>query len=660
MEKVLAIIAAAIIVAAAGIGIGLWSFGTAPQKNLPNSTSPVSTNNLNNLSNQTTNAEELPIQDVFYSGLVSRGYPQALAGIVSSDLEVLADNNTNQHYVQYFGGGGYRDLNISLTPVKNYNHTNSEQIFTLADGTVMYVTNKNIKTYSDGYNFTMNFFIPIDKMSTQMKEDLGLSDVQPVAFQSIFDVHVQYAQAIDVIPEGGIVGQVSESFGTEGTGINQVQAGQSVSEGTALNPVKISQAEVTQSGVDVTRDLGEYYQETKQFVKESSRLQDEINVNQAAEKIKSEIAAKQAARDAAQAAKASKIQAGLGAAHVALTGLEVKEIVDEADQLVKKLQDLLDCAQHPTNPLAIRAQQDDPNYNRATVDVLNRAISEVKGINAARIISTTTNSAMATGTGLVGAALIGGLSQVESKMLLDTIENDIMPDAGKGVVPCDKCKEDQTSSPNPEDSGPNYTPGPDDSGLNYTPGPAKPAPPQSEICLPNTDKVRVKLNVIENLGDYLVHEKTFQANANVTNLIPVGTSGSMFKVQDYHGNATGFYHETAEYFDENCGTTILRQGDAIMNVDIRINEDNATQVEVDVGIVAENLNRSDSNPDPINCTMYTGVSDGNDESISCVFLDVNVAGGYYRDQGYYDDSDEDDHRAFKCELFMGPLDDIPP
>jgi len=179
--------------------------------------------------------------------------------------------------------------------------------------------------------------------------------------------------------------------------------------------------------------------------------------------------------------------------------------------------------------------------------------------------------------------------------------------------------------------------------------------------LPNTDKVRVKLNVIENLGDYLVHEKTFQANANVTNLIPVGTSGSMFKVQDYHGNATGFYHETAEFFDPNCGTTILRQGNAIMNVDIRINENNASRAEVDVGIVAENLSRSNSNPDPIHCTMYTGVSDGSDESISCVFLDVNVAGGYYRDQDYYDESTEaGDHRAFKCELFMGPLDDIPP
>ena len=132
MKNVLAIIAAAIIVAAAGIGIGLWSFGTATQKDLPNFTSPESTNTLTSLSNQTTKDEELPIQDMFYSGLVNQGYPQGLASIVSSDLEVLANNNTNQHYVQYFGGGGYRDLNISLTPVKNYNHTNNEQIFTLA------------------------------------------------------------------------------------------------------------------------------------------------------------------------------------------------------------------------------------------------------------------------------------------------------------------------------------------------------------------------------------------------------------------------------------------------------------------------------------------------------------------------------------------------
>ena len=82
---------------------------------------------------------ERPMQDVFHEGLVAEGYPEGLAGLISSDLEVVSNNSTHQHYIQTLGGGGTRELIISLHHVNDYTSPQTGEPIVLEDGTHFYV-----------------------------------------------------------------------------------------------------------------------------------------------------------------------------------------------------------------------------------------------------------------------------------------------------------------------------------------------------------------------------------------------------------------------------------------------------------------------------------------------------------------------------------------
>lgn len=651
LKKLVSIVVIAAVVAAAAIGIAVSQM-SKPIEQVPSPEMSATPDQEQTPMPAEQSASEVPMQDVYYSALVDDGYPAALAGLVSSDLEVVSNNRTHHHYIQSMGGGGQRELIVTFNPANEYTHTANEESVTLDDGTKFYVISKDINTLPNGYNVTMTFFMPYDSLSTEMKEDLGVSVTQQVSLSRILGL--QYADAIDVIPEGGIVGEISESFFSEGTGLNRAQ---------------IAQPTITPSGVEVTRDLGEYYQETRTMIEETSQFHNERRVFEAAERIENDLAT----RRLADSVRAQRIAAGLGAAHVALTGIEVRNIVVQDEEMIRKLEALLDCAENPTNPLAIKAKQEDPNYNRATVDIIRTAIAEVRGVNTVRIVSTTLNAGIGGGGGLLGMLGMGAIAHAEDAILRNTIENYILRDVAKGVVPCVKCEDTlppPPSSDGPVSGGQGEAPS-SDSGSNYTPPTLRDLP---VACMPNDGQLRVVIHNFVQAGVEQSRKVTFEARANVTNVIIVPEVGLPYAFEDrYLGEGIGNYHEESVLVDEEgrVSCTLTIEGPAVMKVNIlRHMSGRVVSAEWMPGVTSMKLEFAEVQVQvygnftvvdtPVGCygddvlSQYFSYPEGYN-IYGCSFFDVDERGGQYKNGSGPKSLDETNIYYEDCELAMGRL-----
>ena len=127
-----------------------------------------------------TRGAKLPARDLFAAALVRDGYPPALAGLVSAQVEEASSSNNQHHYVQTLGGGGQRELTTSVTPVTNYAHSKAEQLVTMDDGTPLYVTRRDVKTSAGGYEINLQFYMPSGKLSHELKSALGVETAPPI------------------------------------------------------------------------------------------------------------------------------------------------------------------------------------------------------------------------------------------------------------------------------------------------------------------------------------------------------------------------------------------------------------------------------------------------------------------------------------------------
>jgi hypothetical protein len=665
LKKPLALAVAAGVIAAVGIGIGLSQFAKPIEQAPLGEITP--TNNPEQESPPIdVNSPEQSLHDVFYDGFVAEGYPEGLAGLISADLEVVSSNSTHQHYIQTLGGGGTRELIISLDHVTDYTIPQTEEPIILEDGTRFYVIGKNATALADSYNVKMDFVIPLDSMSTELKQELGIETTQPVFFEQILGIPYASATTVPSNPNPvgpAVVGSVSDVYDGSGT-----QAG-----------VRIDQAPVepiNRAGHTTSRQLVEYAEEVGQLTDDIGRINDERRVQEAAQRIQNEISERQLAREAArieaenaaasaaQSLRAQRIAAGLGAAHVALTGYEVRNIVVQNQELMQKLQELLDCAENPTNPLAIKAKQEDPNYNRATVDRIKLAMIELQGVSSVRIVSTTLNAGIGGSGGLAGMVTMGVVSHASDSMLRNTILNDIIGNIADGVVPCERCG-DNLPPEDSQDSGSQSEAPSTDTGAGYSEGQV----PRDRLlgCFPNDGRVRMVIDDFEDGTTGTPHEVTFESEAGVTNLVI--SNGIPFAWPDrYEGESTGMYHERWTYVAQDQPTcTVEINGNATMKVRVlRHMSGEIVRAEWMPGAMSEELELAEVQVEIVGNMTVTRSPNGCDTSFNgaptteghtvygCNFFEVDERGGYYRNSSGL--SSDDGHTIYDdCELYMGAL-----
>jgi hypothetical protein len=445
--------------------------------------------------------------------------------------------------------------------------------------------------------------------------------------------------------------------------------------------IKIDQAPVeaiNRAGHTTTRQLVEYAEEVSQLTDDIGRINDERRVHDAAERIKNEISEKRLAREAArieaenaaasaaQTLRAQRIAAGLGAAHVALTGYEVRNIVVQNQELMQKLQELLDCAENPTNPLAIKAKREDPNYNRATVDRIKLAMIELQGVSGLRVVSTTLNAGVGGSGGLAGMVTMGVVSHASDSMLRNTIQNDIIGNIADGVVPCERCGDSPPPPPEEsQDSGGQSEAPPTDTGAGYSEGQV----PRDRLlgCFPNDGRVRIVINEFEDGTTGTPHRVTFDSEAGVTNLVLA--NGVPFALPDrYSGESFGTYNERWEYPIQGSPPCVVEiNGNAMMKVRVLrhmsgeiiraewmpgVTSEQMELAEVQVEIVGNmTINRNPSDCD----TSYNGAPTTEGQVVyGCNFFEVDERGGYYRNSSGL--SSDEGHMIYDdCEMFMGAL-----
>jgi hypothetical protein len=107
----------------------------------------------------------------------------------------------------------------------------------------------------------------------------------------------------------------------------------------------------------------------------------------------------------------------------------------EYQQWVSQLNELQDCAEHPTNPVTINGYSQDPNQEQQILNAISNARSELKSLTEARFV----NIAVSLGSELVGklgldvAAVLAGHYSEET---LKQLSEDLMKSIVKMVTPC--------------------------------------------------------------------------------------------------------------------------------------------------------------------------------------------------------------------------------
>lgn len=142
-----------------------------------------------------------------------------------------------------------------------------------------------------------------------------------------------------------------------------------------------------------------------------------------------------AARTAAGGARTVVRVAGNTAAGVS-SALTLADIEADSERWRKRLRDLRECADNPTNPTARRARTEDPNYNRATRDRIRAGEMEEQFVTNTRRTALTLNTGAGFVFRLLGSAAIGVMGEVEDSLLERSME-ETMAGLEACVVQCD-------------------------------------------------------------------------------------------------------------------------------------------------------------------------------------------------------------------------------
>lgn len=246
MRKLIAIVIAAVVVAAAGIGIGFAAFPKTLLRE--GSTAPVDNTQSPNTPSESTQSPTVPTasEDVSdsnddinsldnipgYVGLVDLGYSDATARYLSSvKLDMISSNQTYIHYVQTTPNGTRSETILSYSPNEQFDTTGHQEI-TVTPGFDIYAKNVKVEKLDQGYHVIISYFIPNDSTPYDLEE--YLNPVQPVSAE--LPSGIQYASAAGTL-----------IFGT-GVALDSTVITPIESANTVVSPPRITSAPVEDIG----------------------------------------------------------------------------------------------------------------------------------------------------------------------------------------------------------------------------------------------------------------------------------------------------------------------------------------------------------------------------------------------------------------------------
>lgn len=497
------------------------------------------------------------VQTLFHQTLLESGYPSGPAALMTAETQVVRNEPATVQYVQTLIGGGLRSVNISMTPVQDYLNTNASAPIALDGGGAIYADTVHVSATPVGYAVRLNYFVPATSLSPEQLGRLGLPGLGPsplVRQVRLRDdagaayIHRSASRALAMFrlqtgpgaPMAGIQVSMSDSFG--GSGVT----------GTSINPARAAAPYETGRGNTATRNVSQYFEEVKQMF-ENTDLKNQQRVFENAEKIQQELAQKRASKEMLK--KAGETAAGAG--HVLLTAYEASEIIERNARRQRYLEALRKCAENPTNPLAKRAQKEDPNYKRSTTDAIADAARNVDVNSGIQLVSGSGNAIASTLLGHAATVPLALLAQAEAALLDHVVDDYIMKNAGKGVTPCEPdCEDDysQTPSNTPLSGAPNAPQGsltcnqsaPEDlvcrPGSSPTVAATPKQPPTGPTCGPLTRatftyKYRWERSACSTTT--CASDTEIRHYSGSADLRAIGSRG-------YEGNGRGNYHEASE------------------------------------------------------------------------------------------------------------------
>jgi len=354
------------------------------------------------------------VQQQFYQALVERGVDPSIAAVMTMDTEIVVADKQQLHLVQTLIGGGRRELILRMGSAAD---SGPLVPLMLDDGQVIRAGRLTVSGSPGGYKMELGYQAAADGAAA------GLGAVSPPdpyllsmagRLLGIADAHAQFT-----VPEIAIA--VVDGFNAP------VQ-----SDGAP--PSAGPQGFVDAAAQALTSPTGDLVQAATEV---GGILRETASQTGVLDKI----------------AEGAKSAAGV-LKHAAGTFKTYQEYKAQEALLAAAY----DCAENPTEPTAIDALRNDPNYHRATTERIRSARNELKLHYGIKIFTSTANEvasnlldAQGTPAGKAWSKGVGVLDKVEDAMLNHVGEEYIMKDATKGVVPCrNTCEPVYRPPPPPE------------------------------------------------------------------------------------------------------------------------------------------------------------------------------------------------------------------
>jgi hypothetical protein len=330
------------------------------------------------------------IQLMFYEGLVKRGVPAGVAALITADTEILSEDASHIHFVQTMIGEGKRDVEIAFKAAEP--GTTERVAMTLDDGRVALAETIDVSGPADGYRANAAIIIPAESVPAELQKPPELGQERRGWLEWI-GIRNALAQATG----SGLAATFSDAFSSSGSTSTSGSGMQSLVRG----------AEQAFSG------------QTIDFVKTASDVASAIEPRVEGPKTQWQH-------------RTDMVKAG---AKVFEHGAKVYKTLKEDDAMRQRLRALKDCAENPTEPTARDAQRNDPNYRRATTEVIEDAERNLKLNTTIRVVASTNSHRLrAAGFRKIKTGVL--LGKLEDK-LLQHVAKYIMKDAGK-VVPASR------------------------------------------------------------------------------------------------------------------------------------------------------------------------------------------------------------------------------
>jgi hypothetical protein len=670
LRRVIAIVIAAAVVAAAGIGIGLTSFSRPQNAQIPSPEGPAPAQDDVDTIDDAGSTDNATDEESIYNTFLGAGWPEESAKVFSSiKTEFHESNSTYVRYTQTLPSGITNDVRITVTPGEKYVPVEADKLYTHF-GTVVYLKDATFYTGPDLNATKTSYFLPYDSLDPELIQQLGWEDphLQPADFQ--------------------LPGMQFASATTETTGVGMARTAIRSAEspaGAAGMDARLADAEVDVARFERERGYESIFQEGREITNQSPNdpVVQEVNRRLSPEAVElrrqqaafhdaetrqmvDEIRTRYELADNARINTKWLIRIG-GALGTGLAGYELYTIDNQYDTRSLWLQYYEDCVRNPDIP-RFNDPRGDPGFDQA--------IEQIESAREGLRVSSTAMAGASVVNGVAGLVahnpIVDGVTMAASMVeqaLLERAIQDEMSGLSELNSPCrpPPCEDDPPSPP-PSPPG-DHTPGPDEPGFYYTMGPRESyEPPERRICKPpEPNQVTVTISYFEDGSTGTPREVTFVATANVTNIFPIpGSGGSLYQVDDYYlGNATSFYRDITRYYDESIGAECLVdiRGDATMNVKIQRHmsgpiDDNGLYelAEVNIEIVGD-LPISQS---PAGCYVYNDIVPSSTGQIGnvvygCNFFDVAETGGAYQNGSGPKSLDNTNIFYDDCELTMGPI-----